>query len=177
MSSALLTLASVQCAPTSGDTPSGTSEIWSTFSASSYTFWLMVLEASDPFEGMAMSHVPSEAIAQSSVVCALSMGTLTTAAMVRSVMASSSVSGNMRFTEASSTQASASNRSLMPPASTRSSVVPAGTDASSVISVAVRCSTPVTVTFVTVNRLELYTTAPPMASAPMSPMIRPMRMM
>ena len=122
--------------------------------ASSYTFGLVLLPASEFWSGMGMSHMPSEAMAHGCTDSAFSVGTSTTAVMVRSVTASSRVFGNTRFTDTSSTHASLSRRSRMPAASTRRSVVPAGTLASSDMSVAVRCSTPVTETFSMVNRLE-----------------------
>ena len=112
-----------------------------------------------------MSHIWSDAMAHCFTDLASSVGTATTAAMVRSVTASSSVFGNTRFTSASATQAFLSRRSRMPAASTRRSVVFAGTFAMAVMSSVVRCSTPLTVTFSTANRLELYATTAPMTSA------------
>ena len=85
-----------------------------------------------------MSHMPSDAMAHCVEFCAFSLGTSTTAVMVRSVISICRVFGNTRLIFASATHASFFRFSLMPAASTRRSVVPAGTPASCCMSEAVR---------------------------------------
>ena len=81
-----------------------------------------------------MSHMPSEAMAQCWVVLALSATTSTTAAILRSVTAISSVLGKWRFTLTSATPASRTTLSATAEASTLSKVVPWGTAPSTAIS-------------------------------------------
>ena len=73
-------------------------------------------------------------MAQCWVVLALSATTSTTAAILRSVTAISSVLGKWRFTLTSATQASRTTLSATAEASTLSKVVPWGTAASTAIS-------------------------------------------
>ena len=78
---------------------------------------------------------------------------------MRSVISSSNVSGNTGVTDALSTHGFDSKRLQIPDESTRSSVLFSGTAAKLETSSAVRCSQPLTVTFVMPNRPEKYSTA------------------
>ena len=93
-----------------------------------------------------MSHMPSEAMAHIWVTFALSAATSTMAAIWRSVTLISSVSGKMRFTDTSATQASRSTLLATEEVSTFRSVVPWGTAARMAISSLVRWSAPFTFT-------------------------------